>query len=80
MLKKIAVCLGTLALLATTVASAAPGQGRGKPPQEAFDACIDKVEGDSVQIETPHGDTLEAICKEMEDGLVGVPADRPERR
>lgn len=49
-----------------------PPGGRGKPPQEAFDACKGKSEGAAVEITTPHG-KLKATCKTMEGQLVAVP-------
>ena len=51
------------------------GQGERRPPPEAFEACVDKSEGDSVTIETRRGDTLSATCKMMNDSLVAVPED-----
>jgi len=53
-----------------------------KPPPEAFTACEGKAEGDSVSIETPRGETLEATCKMMEEQLAAVPTkgERPKRK
>lgn len=53
---------------------------QGKPPQEAIDACVDKSEGESVSFETRRGDTLEGVCKVMEDTLVAVPLDHEDRQ
>jgi hypothetical protein len=51
--------------------------GDRRPPPEAFEACADKSEGDSVTIETRRGDTLSATCQMIEDSLVAVPEDAP---
>lgn len=80
MLSKLTLCLSLVGALSSTSVNAAPGEGRGKPPQEAFEICKDKAEGDSVEIETPRGDTIEAVCQPMDDTLVAVPADRPKPR
>ena len=53
-----------------------PPGGRGKPPQEAFDACKGKSEGDAVEFTTPRG-KLKATCKSMQGQLVAVPAGGP---
>ena len=39
------------------------GHQRGAPPQEAFDACSSQSEGDSCEVTTPRGDTLEGQCR-----------------
>lgn len=62
-------------LLVSPLTFANPPKG-GKPPQEAIDACVDKSEGDSVSFETPHGDTVTGICKNMREGLVAVSEGR----
>ena len=50
------------------------GQGQGGahhgPPQEALDACKGKKDGDSAQMRTPRGDTVNGVCR-----LVMVPGD-----
>ena len=38
------------------------------PPPEAFKVCEGKSPGDTVQIQTPRGDTISATCR-----LVAVP-------
>jgi hypothetical protein len=47
------------------------------PPPEAYEACKDKSEGDSVGITTPRGDTLEAVCKKVDNRLVAEPENMP---
>lgn len=51
------------------------GQGGGerRPPLEAFEACADKAEGDSVTFETRRGDSLSGTCQMKDDALVAVP-------
>ncbi|MEG3767877.1 hypothetical protein [Alteromonas sp. 14N.309.X.WAT.G.H12] len=57
------------------------GPPRGqKPPQEAYDVCVDAQEGDAVTITSPEGDEVEATCKLMDDDLVAVPDNMPPRR
>lgn len=62
------------------LAHAKPPRG-GKPPQEAFDACVDKAEGDEISFENRRGDTLEATCQyiENESELVAVPLHHKKR-
>ncbi len=58
-----------------------PAERRG-PPQEAFDACNDKVEDDSCEVETPRGHVISGVCKVPPRGnesLVCVPKDRLDR-
>jgi hypothetical protein len=50
---------------------------RREPPQAAFDACKGKSEGTAVEIATPNGDTIKAICKKFKDRLVAVPEGAP---
>ncbi|ARD22820.1 MULTISPECIES: hypothetical protein [Shewanella] len=50
-----------------------------KPPQEAYDICEDKNEADVVTITTPDGDEVEATCQLMDDELVAVPDNHPQR-
>ncbi len=44
------------------------GERRG-PPQEAFDACKGKKDGDAVEAKSPRGDMVKGICR-----LVMIPA------
>ena len=63
-------------------ANAEPGEregGRGGPPQEAFDACVDKVEGDACSFSGRRGD-VEGSCivpPRGEESLVCAPAGGP---
>jgi hypothetical protein len=71
------IFIWAVALLAPASVWASSGpmerDGRHKPPQEAIDACKEKSEGASVEIITPHGDTIKAICKQINGQLVAVP-------
>jgi hypothetical protein len=64
-----------IAFVVSTQALAQERPQRGKPPQEAFDACTDKAEGDSVSFETRRGDAVEGTCRLIHDQLVAVPLD-----
>jgi hypothetical protein len=44
-----------------------------EPPQQAIDACLDKSEGTTVEMTTPRGDTMKAVCRQMGTRLVAVP-------
>ncbi len=48
---------------------------RGKPPQEAFDACVNKKESDSCAMQTPRGE-LTGLCRSVPDGMVCAPNRR----
>lgn len=51
-----------------------PGQGPPPgPPPEAIQACEGKSSGDTVQFQTPRGDTISGTCREMQGQLVAVP-------
>lgn len=66
--------------LAIPLASADPGERGGKrggPPQEAFDACVSKVEGDVCTFSGQRGDE-EGTCKSPPQGE-GELACAPER-
>lgn len=70
-------------LLATLVplscwASTGPDGGRPpRPPQEAFDACLKKSAGTAVEITTPEGETIKAVCRELGGELVAIPEGAP---
>lgn len=49
-----------------------PSGGRGKPPQEAIDACNGKSEGTTVEFTSPRG-TVKGTCKSMNGQMVAVP-------
>jgi len=44
-----------------------------EPPQQAIDACLDKSEGTIVEMTTPRGGTMQAVCRQMGSRLVAVP-------
>jgi hypothetical protein len=79
-MKKITLSLFVLMLVPLMAWAASdsrkPPEGRGKPPQEAFDACKGKKEGAAVEVITPHG-KLKATCKLMQGQLVAVPEGAP---
>jgi len=57
-----------------------PPAGRNHPagpPPEAYGACVGKKSGEAVIIETPHGDSIEAVCKAQGDRLVAKPLNGP---
>jgi hypothetical protein len=47
--------------------------GRRPPPQQAIDACSEKSEGTTVELTTPRGHTMKAVCKQIGAQLVAVP-------
>lgn len=53
-------------------------EGGRRPPQEAFDACSGKSEGTVVEMTTPRGGVMKAVCKAVNGVLVAVPQRRPE--
>ncbi len=56
-----------------------PGHGRHRePPPEAYAACKDKNEGDKVEITTPRGDKMKAICKLIDGKLAAFPERGPQ--
>jgi len=66
----------------TTLANAidAPPDDQGHrsgPPPEFYEACEGKSAGDSVTIETPRGDQIEAVCEKKDDQLVARPMNPP---
>jgi len=62
--------------LATADSGTQMRQGR-RPPQEAFDACNSKAEGDTVTMTTPRGDTITCSCKQVDGQLAAVPDRMP---
>jgi len=70
-----ALCAAGAMLPASVWASIGTSESgdRREPPQAAFDACNGKSEGTAVEITTPNGDTIKAVCKKFEDRLVAVP-------
>lgn len=81
--RDIVVATATLVLamgLSIPAANADSGErdGRRGPPQEAFDACVEKVEGDACGFSGRRGD-VEGSCivpPRGEESLVCAPADR----
>ncbi len=55
---------------------AGPPKHQGPPP-EFFEACKGKAAGDSVTLETPHGDTIKAVCEQKDDQLIARPLNPP---
>lgn len=85
-IKTITHCALALFLTASftiPLADAQPGQGgqgggRGGPPEEAFEACADKADGDACSFSGRRGD-VEGSCvipRNEEETLVCAPADR----
>lgn len=77
---QISTLIFAVSLLAMSSISSYAQEGRGqggerRPPPEAFEACENKSEGDSVTVETRRGDSLSATCQMMNDTLVAVPQD-----
>jgi hypothetical protein len=54
-----------------------PDSGRRVPPQEAIDACQGHAPGDSVSFSSPHGDTVQGVCRQRGGLLFAVPDQRP---
>lgn len=48
-------------------------RGSMGPPPQAYEACKDKNEGDSVEIVTPRGETIKATCKQIDGKLAAMP-------
>lgn len=54
------------------------GRGpQGGPPPEALSACSGIAVGDACAVDTPHGDTLEGVCRTTPRGTACVPSDMP---
>jgi hypothetical protein len=43
------------------------------PPPEAFDVCKGKSVGDSVEVTTPDGTKIKAVCRDMQGQLAALP-------
>ncbi|MGD9947878.1 MAG: hypothetical protein AB7U29_05290 [Desulfobulbus sp.] len=50
---------------------------RSGPPPEFFEACKNKAAGDTISLETPRGDQLEAVCEQKGNQLVARPLNPP---
>jgi hypothetical protein len=83
-LRKAAATVGFLAIVTTAgwAFGQPPGGGHHQgPPPEALTACEGRSPGDTVQIQTPHGQTISGTCREMPDGkLAAVPQGGPQGR
>ncbi len=77
--KRISVTVVSLLLMGSSLVMAegfgGPPSGRGnmKPPAEAIEACKDMNEGAEIEITTPRGDKLKAVCRKIDNQLVAVP-------
>lgn len=56
--------------------SGARGQGGG-PPAEAYTACQEKQEGDTVQFANRRGGTVTGTCRTLDGKLVAMPDRHP---
>lgn len=76
---KLAVGVLVAAGTMPVAAGASNGPGGGRPPQgpppEAYTACKEKTEGDSVTLTTPRGDTIKATCRTINGQLAAVPEE-----
>jgi hypothetical protein len=74
---KIAIAVTAAAILAPAAlwaSTSAGGRGeRREPPPEAFTACQGKSEGDAVEVTTPDGKTLKAVCRQLNSKLAALP-------
>jgi hypothetical protein len=79
--RKTMLFLLALPVLIPALARASYGADRGRrppePPPQAFEACLDKSEGAAVELVSPRGDTMKAVCKTLGSRLVAVPEDPP---
>ncbi|HJV65683.1 MAG TPA: hypothetical protein VJ550_08120 [Geomonas sp.] len=50
------------------------------PPQQAFVACRGKSAGSAVEMTTPEGKTMKAVCRDLDGQLVAVPELPPPPR
>jgi len=67
-MKKIITTLAIFALTASFAQDGKPPRGgKGKPPQEAIEACANEDAGTSCTVETPRGDVLEGTCQNTPD-------------
>jgi hypothetical protein len=78
------ICWGIVSFsLGCATASFGPDPARKPPtpPPEAVAACLNQVEGATVEFSTPQGELVKATCRQMGTSLVAVaphpPADAP---
>jgi hypothetical protein len=57
---------------AGTTGAAGRGEHR-EPPPGAFATCGNKSEGDTVEVTTPDGKTLKAVCRQLNGNLAALP-------
>jgi hypothetical protein len=76
-MKKIFITLTSAVLTLMSAQAISADDSRRGPPPEAFEVCEGQAEGDTVSINTPKGDTVEATCQMMQDKLVAVPEGGP---
>lgn len=74
-LKKIGIIFAILSICSINAfgddtSSMGQGDRRPGPPPEAYQACEGKSAGDTVEIETPRGDTMTGTCVQQGDKLV----------
>lgn len=67
------VLIGAASAIAGTSDETQGRRGTMGPPPQAYEACKDKNEGDSVKITTPWGETINAICKQIDGKLAAMP-------
>jgi hypothetical protein len=76
-MKIVTVIISTVVLVPTAAWTSTTGTaGRGElrePPPEAFTACTNKNEGDTVEVITPDGKTLKAVCRQLNGKLAALP-------
>ena len=78
-MKMTGIAMSLLVLIGATSVSAGSfdesqdRQGGMKLPPQAYAACKDKNEGDSVKITTPWGETMHATCKQVDGKLAAMP-------
>jgi len=83
MIKRYLGCAAVAWAMAVGAASAGGESGPGEqpggrtPPREAVEACTGKSAGAEVEITTPRGDTLKAVCRQLGGQLVAVPEGGP---
>jgi len=78
--KKLVFILALLGLIPASGWASTESYGERKPPeppQQAIDACQGQSEGTAVEMTTPRGDSMKAICKQMGTRLVAVPEGAP---
>lgn len=64
---------------ASMPAQAGENEQKRKPPKEAIQACVDKVEGEEVTFKGRRGEDLNATCVYMHGELVALPKGHKRR-